>query len=163
MKFLFRFVIIVSVIVLFDACDQKEIDDQKPEIDLTFPETFPLNCDTIYFGESFTFKALFKDNTGLGSFSLDIHHNFDQHSHSTEINQCEMSSPGNPVNPFVFIKDFTIPNGLKEYEAHEEIVIPAGDGNGHFDAGDYHLFISLTDREGWAAQKGLSIKMLKRP
>jgi hypothetical protein len=30
-----------------------------------------------------------------------------------------------------------------------------------FDPGDYHFFISLTDREGWSAQKGLNIKVLK--
>ena len=35
-------------------------------------------------------------------------------------------------------------------------------GNGLYDEGDYHFFISLTDKEGWSAQKGLSVKMLHR-
>lgn len=64
------------------------------------------------------------------------------------------------MNPFVFIQDYSIPEGLKEYETNLQIYIPAANGNGIMDGGDYHFFISLTDKEGWSANKGLSIKLL---
>ena len=154
------FIYILSFI-LFSSCEKsEEIDKQKPEIDLNISGAFPLNCDTLYFGETFVFKILFTDNAELGSFSIDIHHNFDHHSHSTEVSECNPDPIKSPVNPFVFIQDFSIPEGLKAYETNLSVTIPSGNSNGSFDKGDYHFFISLTDKEGWSAQKGLSIKII---
>jgi hypothetical protein len=116
----------------------------------------------MYFGESFTFRVLFSDNVELGSFSIDIHHNFDHHSHSTEVTECQLDPKINPDNPFVFIQDYTIPAGSKSYETNLSISLPSGNVGVLFDEGDYHFFISLTDKEGWSAQKGLSIKILRR-
>lgn len=162
-----RIIIIpVFLLVFFNSCEKdEEIDKEKPSIDLSIQDAFPVNCDTIYFGETFQFKVLFSDNAELGSnraFSIDIHHNFDQHSHSTEVTECSLDPKKDPVNPFLFIGDYDIPAGLTEYETILSISIPLGDGNEFFDEGDYHFFISLTDKEGWSAQKGLSIKMLMR-
>jgi hypothetical protein len=67
-----------------------------------------------------------------------------------------------PLNPFHTIREFQIPAGSDEYTVSREISIPLADGNGEFDPGDYHFFISLTDREGWSVQKGLNIKLLKK-
>ena len=155
-------VFLVLLFAVFNACNNQETDDEKPEIDLTIADVFPVNCDTLYFGEDFTVKVLLKDNVELGSYSIDIHNNFDHHSHSTEVTSCEMWLVKTPVNPFVFINDFDIPEGSSEYLTFEVITIPTGDGNGEFDEGDYHFFVSLTDKEGWSTQKGLSIKMLRR-
>ena len=151
------------LLIFFNACEKDDkIDKEKPTIDLSIQDAFPVNCDTIYFGESFELKVLFSDNIALGSYSIDIHHNFDHHSHSTEVTECSLDPIKEPVNPFLFIEDYDIPEGKADYETAESIAISSGDGNGLFDEGDYHFFISLTDREGWSAQKGLSIKMLHR-
>ena len=90
------------------------------------------------------------------------HNNFDHHSHSTEVSACELWPVKIPVNPFVFIDDFDIPAGSTEFKTSQIISIPTSNGNGEFDEGDYHFFISLTDKEGWSTQKGLSIKIIKR-
>jgi hypothetical protein len=66
------------------------------------------------------------------------------------------------VNPWLFIENFDIPAGLNEFETNQSISIPASNDKGLYDEGDYHFFISLTDKEGWSAQKGLSIKILHR-
>jgi len=151
------------LLFVFSSCnDSEETDQQKPTIDISFADAFPTNCDTIYFGETFELKVQFSDNVELGSYSIDIHNNFDHHSHSTEVTECILGAVKEPVNPFVFIDDYTIPEGLKEYETNLSISIPSDNGNGLYDEGDYHFFISLTDKEGWSAQMGLSIKMLHR-
>lgn len=151
------------ILILLISCEKdKEIDKEKPTIDIDFFGAFPTNCDTLYFGESFDLKVQFTDNSELGSYSISIHDNFDHHSHSTEVIECELDPIKEPVNPFTFIDDYTIPEGSKEYETDISISIPSGKGNGLFDDGDYHFFISLTDREGWSSQAGLSIKMLHR-
>jgi hypothetical protein len=148
--------------VVFASCSTEEIDDEKPEIDLTFSGAFPQNCDTLWLGETFSFKVLFKDNTELGSFSIEIHENFDHHAHSTEVTECDLDPVKTPVNPLFFIRDYEITTGLTEYETNLRISLPAENNEGNFDEGDYHFFIRLTDKEGWSAQKGLSIKLLRR-
>ena len=154
---------IILLLILSGSCEKnEEIDKEKPSIDLTIENAFPLNCDTVYFGESFELNVLFSDNAELGSFSIDIHNNFDHHSHSTEVTECSLGPIKSPVNPFTTIDDFDIPPGEKEYITNLSISIPSGNENGLYDDGDYHFFISLTDKEGWSAQKGLSIKMLHR-
>lgn len=147
----------IFILVLITSCssDKAEIDTEYPVIDITGANAFPIQCSTIERGKTFTFKATFNDNVELGSYSLDIHHNFDHHTHSTEVNICETEAVKSPVKPMLFINNYTIPNGVKSYEATAEITIPAD-----VDPGDYHFMIRLTDKEGWQTLKGLSIKIL---
>ena len=139
------------------SCSKEERDDELPEIIMSEAGHFPQNCDTLYPGESFTFRARFTDNIELGSYSIDIHHNFDHHSHSTEMAECPMDPKKTPVNPFLFIEQFDIPEGKREYDAMQVITIPAD-----VDHGDYHLMIRLTDKTGWQAIRGISIKIMRR-
>lgn len=152
-KFLFG----VLTLVLISSCssDNAEIDTEYPVIDITGANAFPIQCSTIERGQTITFKATFTDNVALGSYSLDIHHNFDHHTHSTEVTTCEMEAVKKPVKPMLFINNYTIPTGVKSYEATAKITIPAD-----VDPGDYHFMIRLTDKEGWQTLKGLSIKIL---
>jgi hypothetical protein len=48
----------VVATVAFASCSSEEIDDEKPEIDLSISGAFPHNCDTLWLGETFTFKVL---------------------------------------------------------------------------------------------------------
>jgi len=158
--FLFPFIVCLFLI----SCE-KEVDKVKPTIDLSIPGAFPVNCDTLYFGESFELKVLFMDNVELGStraFSIDIHNNFNLHAHSTEVTECNLDPKKDleGLNSFGYTKAFNIPEGVMEHETNLSIAIPTGNAKGNFEPGDYHFFISLTDKEGWSAQKGLSIKML---
>ena len=162
MKILRLVIFPVLLLAFFSSCEKEAIDKEKPTIDLSIQDAFPVNCDTIFFGESFDLKVLFTDNFELGSYSIDIHNNFDHHSHSTEVTECNLDDKKDPVNPFLFIDDFDIPTNLEEYETNLSISIPSGNDDGEYDEGDYHFFISLTDKEGWSAQKGLSIKILNR-
>lgn len=162
---IFQTIIAISVLItLISSCkkEQNEVDKEKPRISMSFQDAFPINCDTLYFGEPFYFKAQLSDNVELGSFSIDIHHNFDHHSHSTDVSACDLDPIKTPINPFVFIQDFSISENIKFYLTNTSITIPEGNSNGIFDEGDYHFFISLTDKEGWSAQRGMSIKLLKR-
>ncbi len=161
-----KIIIFISLLfLLFSTCgDKDDIDTEVPEIDLSQADAYPLNCDTLYFGETYTFKFLFKDNVELGSsqaYSIDIHNNFDHHSHSTEVTECTLDEIKDAENAYVYLNSFDLPEGESEYEEELEFTIPSEDSDGNaYDTGDYHFFISLTDKEGWSAQKGLSIKIL---
>ncbi|MGF1585098.1 MAG: DUF4625 domain-containing protein [Bacteroidales bacterium] len=145
-------------ILLVIACDKEDRDTELPEIIMSGEDHFPHNCDTIYIGESFTLQALFTDNLELGSYSIDIHHNFDHHSHSTDMADCPMDPARAADVPLLYIRQFEIPAGLREYNASQVIEVPEG-----VDAGDYHLMVRLTDRTGWQAIRGISIKVIERP
>lgn len=143
--------------LIFTACDsdKNEIDTEYPVIDILAADAFPKQCSTVTRGQKITFRAKFTDNSQLGSYSLDIHHNFDHHTHSTEVMDCTADPVKKPVKPMLYINSVTIPSGQKSYEAVQEISIP-----GDIDSGDYHFMIRLTDKEGWQTIKGLSIKIL---
>lgn len=150
--------------LLFSSCqnDNEDIDDEKPLIDISGTDTFPLACDTLYFGEPFTMIASFSDNVALGSFSLDIHNNFDHHSHSTEVIECDLADKKDPVNPYTLIQDFEIPDGSASYKTNLELTLPSSNEDGLFDEGDYHFHINLVDQTGWATQLGVGVKLMHR-
>ncbi|TKC08624.1 DUF4625 domain-containing protein [Pedobacter frigoris] len=130
------------------------IDTAYPEINTSSNDAFPKQCSVVKRGEKFVFKALLSDNAQLGSLNLDIHHNFDHHTHSTELEECDLSPVKQPMKPFLLIQNVVIPTGQKSYRASAEIQVPAD-----IDPGDYHFMIRLTDKEGWQTIKGLSIKI----
>lgn len=144
-----------AVTTVFSACkkDAEKIDTEYPTIDLT-GTAFPQQCAIIKKGEKFIFKARLNDNVELGSVSIDVHHNFDHHSHSTEVNDCDLGALKQAIKPFLLIKGFPIPTGQKTYDIAQEITVPAD-----VDAGDYHFLIRLTDKTGWQTIKGISIKI----
>lgn len=145
-------------LAMISACkkdNNEAIDTEYPEINVTAANAFPKQCSTIKRGEKFMFRAQLSDNTQLGSVSVDIHHNFDHHTHSTEVESCSMDPKKTPVKPFLLIQAYPIPAGLKTYEVQQEITVPSD-----IDAGDYHFMIRVTDKEGWQTIKGLSIKIV---
>lgn len=155
---------LIGVLLFFlGSCeDDKAIDQDKPGIDISADDAFPVACDTLYFGETFTLKAIFTDNVALGSFSLDIHNNFDHHTHSTEVTECNLADKKAAVNPYTLIQDFEIPAGTKMYEASMEVSLPSINTEGNYDEGDYHFHINLVDKTGWATQVGVGIKIMYR-
>lgn len=145
---------IFVILILFSACTS-EVDDVYPEIDLSIENAFPQNCDTIYLGQDIQFRTLFRDNVALGAYSIEIHNNFDHHTHSTEAEQCDFHEDKPAVNPWLFLEQYSIPEDSQEFEAIETITVP-----NDIDTGDYHFQIRLTDKEGWQTLTGLSIKIL---
>jgi hypothetical protein len=157
MKYL-QYIFVLALSLTLVQCQKAEtIDEVLPVIEISSVATFPHNCDTVYRGESFQLVANFSDNVELGSYSVDIHHNFDHHTHSTAGEACSMDPIKTPVNPFLLIKSFYIPSGSKAFQSNQSIQIP-----NDIDTGDYHLMIRLTDKEGWQAIEGLSIKIENR-
>lgn len=146
---------LLPILFLFGSCQEEaDIDTEYPNIDIHYEAAFPQQCSVLQKGETTTLRARFTDNVQLGSFSIDIHHNFDHHTHSTEVNDCEMEAIKTAENPFLYIQSFAIPDGLQEYEAAFDIEIPE-----EVDSGDYHFMILLTDSEGWQTIRGISIKI----
>ncbi len=147
---------IVAAAFIMAGCGKNDTpkDETPPVIDLSVDGAFPVQCSELVRGQTFTFKARFTDNVELGSYGLDIHHNFDQHSHSTETATCEAEGVKTSVNPFLLVRNYTIPSGNRSFEATASVEVPAD-----VDPGDYHFMVKLTDKQGWQTLRGLSIKI----
>lgn len=140
----------------FMSCnsDDDNKDTTKPEIDMAVSGAFPTSCANIQKGSTIPFKAMFKDNQALGAYSISIHHNFDHHNHDTETGSCDFDPEKTAVNPWTEILTFSIPSNTQEFLAEHLITVPED-----IDTGDYHFMIQLTDAQGWATMKGISIKI----
>lgn len=130
---------------------------QKPVITMNGGEYFPQNCASLKRGERFTFRATFSDNEELGNYNIEVHHNFDHHTHSTDGETCETDEKKTPVNAWVFNRDYAIPAGMKTFEANSEIAVPAD-----VDTGDYHFMVRLTDKAGWQQLIAYSVKIMEQ-
>ncbi|RZM26660.1 MAG: DUF4625 domain-containing protein [Pedobacter sp.] len=146
--------ILLSAISSCKKDKAEPIDTSYPEINVSIQDAFPKQCSVLKRGQSFSFRAFLTDNAELGSVSIDIHHNFDHHSHSTEVSDCSMSPVKQAVKPFLLIRSFPIAAGLQSFQTNAEISVPAD-----IDPGDYHFLIRVTDKQGWQTIKGLSIKI----
>jgi hypothetical protein len=142
----------------FSSCSSS--DDDAPK-DMTQPviteqgiTANPIDCQVYQRGETIPFHYVFTDDTELGNFNIEIHNNFDHHTHSTSSTECALADKKAPVNPWVYNKDFTIPAAQRSYDARIDIEIPAD-----IDPGDYHFMVRLTDKAGWQQLKAVAIKI----
>lgn len=157
-----KIIILYGLICLFllgcsNDDDDKNLDMEKPSIDMSSVNAFPQNCVILYRGESFSFRAIFRDNQELGNYNIEIHNNFDHHSHSTDNVECELEPKKTPIKAFVYNQDFSIPFGKTEFEANNDILIPAD-----VDTGDYHFMVRVTDKSGWQELRAISLKIKDR-
>lgn len=153
-----KLLVLLTITMLLTAysCTKEDIDDVKPTIDFGIDGVFPVPCDTLRKGKEAIFRIKFTDNIELGSYSIDIHHNFDQHSHSTSVESCLLDSKKTALKPWTYIQSYQIPEGLKEFIATGKILVPAD-----IDPGDYHFLYKLTDKSGWQTINGFSIKVVE--
>lgn len=129
--------------------------------DMTRPEITdgdnpsPVNCERFKRGEILPVHYIFIDDVELGAYNIEIHNNFDHHSHSTTGDDCPLDPIKAPINPWVYNQDGHIPERSKAFNLDIDIPIPD-----NIDPGDYHFMIKLTDRSGWQVFKAVSIKII---
>ncbi len=152
--------LLVSTILLLEGCNDdnnKTIDKEKPVIDISKGKF--QNCTEVEKGIPFTFTAEISDNEGLGSYSFDIHHNFDHHTHSTEatVTECTLEDKKDAKHPFKLVKTFELSEHPQKHSIEQQFTIPT-----HFESGNYHFMIKVVDKAGWATMKGLSFKVVNK-
>lgn len=168
-------IIMLSIIALISCSSEDDPgksgkDMESPTIDISHDALLSMPCPTAVIGETIVLTPIFRDNAELGNFTVDIHHNFDHHSHSTETGEkeeetCELE----PVKSkdeiaelqreeklLTYIQSTPIPGGLTYYEAKHEIMIKPD-----IEPGDYHCTIRVTDKAGWQSFRTFSLKLVK--
>lgn len=150
-----RFFTFFMLCALFCACgSSSEKDMVPPRILPVGNHACPSNCEEFDRGSYIPFTYAFSDDDELGAFNLEIHDNFDHHTHGTEAGECRQDPVKTPVKPWIFNQDYPIPSGKDYYEATFNIPIPDD-----IDPGEYHFMIRVTDASGWQELKSLSIRI----
>ncbi len=138
------------------SCTETEIDEEKPIITVNYAGGFPQTCENLSRGQSYTIKAKVADNLELASYSIEMHHNFDHHTHDDQEDPCELEPITTAVNPFNFSTNNNVPEGLTNFEIEAVVTIPTT-----IDTGDYHLALSVTDVTGWQARTSVDVKIVE--
>lgn len=136
--------------------DDEDVDTEKPVISINFAEGFPKACSTLKKGQTYTFRANATDNVGIASYGIDIHNNFDHHTHDDQAETCVLDPKKAPVKPMVYMQNFTVNQPSKNYGIVREITIPLD-----VDPGDYHCQMSVIDQTGWQARTSIDIKIVE--
>ena len=147
----------IMLLCALSACsgsDDEQKDMQQPVISDQGITANPIDCQVYHRGEVIPFHYIMTDDQELGAYNIEIHNNFDHHTHSTTSVECPIEAQKQPQNPWVYNRDFTIPAGQRRYEARHDIEIPAD-----IDPGDYHFMVRLTDRAGWQQLHAVAIKI----
>ncbi len=149
----------LSLLCALCACsssdDNDSLDMSQPVISEQGITANPVECQLYHPGDVIPFHYVFTDDVELGNFNIEIHNNFDHHTHSGSAIECELETRKEAgVKAWVFNQDYTIPAGQHTYNARVDIQIPAD-----AEVGDYHFMIRLTDRAGWQQLKAVSIKV----
>jgi len=148
--------LLALALLVFGCTETSELDEEKPTITVNYAQGFPQACAQLERGKTYTFRAKASDNLGLASYSLGIHHNFDQHTHDDQPEACEMDAVKSPENPLILMNTFTIDATPTEEELTISISIPSD-----VDPGDYHCAFSVTDVTGWQGRTSVDIKIIE--
>ena len=155
-----KFLPLCLLLGALSACNTS--DDDK---DMTLPAisnptseaACPADCQVFHRGDEIAFCYLFTDNVELGNYNIEIHNNFDHHTHSTSSVECDFEP--NKVagaNAWVYSETYPVPSGQKEFLSHVFITVPQ-----NAEPGDYHFMIKLTDQAGWQQYKAVAIKVVE--
>jgi hypothetical protein len=127
------------VAVLFTSCsdDDTVIDTEKPQIAVVEPH----NEDEFAPGSELHIEASFTDNAELASYKIEIHEDFDGHTHA-------FYKSSQDLNPWSWEETFNIPSGRMSFDAVHHIDIPTEIDNMPVSEGAYHVGIFVTDTSG---------------
>lgn len=124
----------LSLALVSTGCKKDPVDTTKPTIKLIAPED---NAKLLIGDEhGVHFDMELEDNDMVASYKIDVHNNFDGHSHETKSLRHEGEKP------FSFQKEYTV-NQRNAKIHHHDIKIPADAAEGK-----YHLVVYCADRAG---------------
>lgn len=129
----------------FYSCEEDDADTQEPVIQLMAPE----DGTVLYAGGDIHFEVEFEDDTELRSYKVDIHSNFDGHTHKGTLTAGE-------GHPWSYQQSWDFEPGKKNTHVHHhEIVVPETIEGEPIATGDYHFMVYCTDaagNESWVAK-----------
>jgi len=155
-----------SLLIITLACsDEETYDVEQPKI---IELTSPAPCESFAFGDTIFLKAKLSDNENLNGFKLNLHHNFDHHTHGNHKEVCQLnprlsSKEIAATNPFLKDWSATLPNA-SQVSVDTFFVLPKlnAENNLPFTGGDYHAILYVTDDGGNQSFSSVSIELTEK-
>lgn len=136
-KVIFTAALVVATLSIFSSCEKQKFDNEKPVVNLIAPKDGAKLKIGDAHGVHFDMEV--KDNVMLKSYKIDVHNNFDNHTHAGEANGHDHEK----LPPFKFLKVYDLEGKKNAKIHHHDIVIPEG-----VHPGNYHLVVFVTDAAG---------------
>jgi len=153
MNIKFHLIPVVLFILIISCKENEELDNTKPELMVIKPA----QCAYVDMADSILeFEADVSDDVELKSYKIDIHNNFDHHTHGTDNTPCDFSPDKPPVNPWLYNSTWDLSGQKTSHINHQEILIPLD-----VDTGDYHMMVYVTDKSGNQSWKAIGFKLVK--
>lgn len=148
MKKLFLAVILLAIgATAFVSCGKTDVDSEKPVIKLLEPQEDEL----VKPGSALHLKIELSDNVALRSYKVEIHGNFDGHTHNARAEEAadavEFKNTWTEAD-FVKLGETPILDKQTVTIDHKLIEIPETINGKPVKEGHYHLMIHCTDRAG---------------
>lgn len=139
-----KYIAIVALASAFTSCSSSDdsVDTEKPVIVLNAPE----EGAKLEAGKDVHFDMEVSDNEALGSYNVDIHNDFDGHTHGivAMAEDHDHEDENEHRTPFQFNKTWDNIYGKKNDDVHHhEIIIPADAKRGK-----YHFVVKVLDKAG---------------
>ncbi len=129
----------IMALALFNlsGCNDDPVDQSAPVIEVSDP----VMNEIFAAGSSIPFKARFEDNMELGTYNIEIHDDFDGHSHGRIA--ARQTDPS--LQKWYYDESFEIPEGKSVFDVdlENEIAIPENTL-----AGPYHFIVQAIDKAG---------------
>lgn len=153
-KAMFFILSLALVSFSFQSCGSDD-DDDRP----TISNLEPTEGEKLQIGKAVHFEADIASNNGLKSYKIDIHNNFDGHSHTKSI------SADTDSVAYSFTKTWTTDKtdgeslfGKKNTTLHHhEIVIPTTIDGKPVKTGKYHFVLYVVDQDGYETLQARNI------
>lgn len=131
-------IIIMFVSGFFVSCNKKDDTiNEPPEITILHP----VDNDTVKAGGSFEMEIVLSDAGGLHQCVVEVHNNFDNHTHQAAKN-AEITG-----EPWLYHRGYTF-YGETSQTLHEVINVPLLIGNEPIARGKYHFYVTIEDIQG---------------
>lgn len=133
--------------LLLASCEKDNADTANPTVVISSPQ----EEEALKAGEEIHFEADFADNVELKSYKVDIHSNFNHHTHK---------SAQEDSAAWVFQQSWNFDQGQKEAHIHHhEITIPTEIEGKPVATGDYHFMVYCTDAAGNETWQAVGIEI----
>jgi len=164
---------VMATVVICISCNGQK--DLTPPV-IEEAGFLPADCDIYYLGDTIFVHFVCSDNVELGNYNIEIHNNFDHHSHGTSSVDCEDEDHDHEhgdeehdhehgdedhdhehehvEGAWVYNQDYALARGLQRDTVELLIPVPAD-----VLEGDYHFMLRLTDRAGWQTIKTVPIHL----
>ncbi|MDR1091797.1 MAG: DUF4625 domain-containing protein [Prevotella sp.] len=134
-KYLLLSISIIATVFLFTSCDSDDNGDTTPPV---INLISPVEDGILKIGgeHGIHLDMELSDNEMLSSYKVEIHNDFDGHTHTSSLKSAE-------TTPFSFQKSWDLSGQKTAKIHHHEIIIPE-----NATPGNYHLMVYCTDAAG---------------